>query len=177
MFLRDRRAALVYMGMSWFATRHCSGALAGIVSRRTRARAWCFTCLVVTSLALLAGIARSAPIPPVQATTAPPIQIINTNAGRVMMAHAKQYEDKVYISGLVYRPPGPSIGAHVHVWGVDKNNNRVFVKTTSVQFTGSPSFNRTTSYIVSISPYLIKKTKVIYVTFHNLSHADSREGM
>ena len=162
------------MGMGWFATHHCSGALAGIVSRRTRARAWCFTCLVVTSLALLAGIARSAPIRPLHATPTPLIQIINTNAGRVMMAYAEQYEDKVYITGLVHRPPSPGIGAHVHVWGVDKNNHVAFFKTTYVMIVGSPYLIHSEPYVVSVSPSLFNNAKTIYVTFHSQSDNESR---
>jgi hypothetical protein len=42
-----------------------------------------------TDFFLSAGIARSIPI-----------QIINTNAGRVMTAHSEQYEGKIYVGGL-----------------------------------------------------------------------------
>jgi hypothetical protein len=76
---------------------------------------------------------------------------------------------------LVYRPSAPSIGAHVHVWGLDKNNCRTFFKTTSVLFTGNPSLIHTASFIISTSPIAIAKSSRIYVTFHNLSHADSRD--
>lgn len=131
-----------------------------------------FTYLVVIALALgtgtpqTAALARASPLPTI------PIQIINTNAGRVMTAGAQRYEDKVYISGLVYRPPSPGIGAHVHVWGVDNKNRTVFFKTTYVAAGGK--FNRTESYVVSVSPETFKKAMKVFVTFHSQSDAESR---
>jgi hypothetical protein len=115
-------------------------------------------CLVVLALFISAGIAKSNPI-----------QIINTNAGRVMTVHAKQYGDKLYVDGLVYRPSSPGIGAHVHVWGLDKDNHRVFFKTTSVLITGKPSFIRSESYVVSVNPSIFSKATSVYVTFHSQS--------
>jgi predicted nuclease of restriction endonuclease-like (RecB) superfamily len=64
--------------------------------------------------------------------------LINTNAGRVWTAHADEYDRRIYIGGLVFRPPSPGIGAHVHVWGVNRRNHRVFFKTTYVIITGRP---------------------------------------
>ena len=126
-------------------------------------------CLVATGLILFAGIAQSAPLQAI------PIQIVNTNAGRVMTAHADEYDGKVYIGGLVYRPPSPGIGPHVHVWGVDKNNHKVFFKTTSVSITGKPSFIRSEPYVVSVSPQVYNRAATIYVTFHSQSDAESQE--
>lgn len=133
-------------------------------------------CLTVLNVAFLAQIARSAPIAPVQGIHVIPIQILNTNSGRVMTAHAHRYDNKVYIDGLVYRPSSPGIGPHVHVWGVNENNHTVFFKTASVMVTGKPSFIRSESYVVSVSPSVFNKAKVIYVTFHSQSDAESIKG-
>jgi hypothetical protein len=119
-------------------------------------------CLVILAFFISAGIARSNPI-----------QIINTNAGRVMTVHAKQYGDKLYVDGLVYRPLSPGIGSHVHVWGMDKDNHRVFFKTTSVLITGKPSFIRSESYVVSVKPSVFSKASSVYVTFHGQSDKES----
>jgi hypothetical protein len=102
------------------------------------------------------------------------VQIINTNAGRIMTAHADQYGDTVYIGGLAYRPSGPGIGAHVNVWGIDREGKVVFTKTTSIYFTGKPSLVHTASYIVSVSPAIFLKSKTIYVTFHSSVDTESR---
>jgi hypothetical protein len=102
------------------------------------------------------------------------VQIINTNAGRIMTANADQYDNTVYIGGLAYRPSDLGIGAHVHVWGVDKEGNVVFSKTAYIYFTGKPSFVHTASYIVSVSPTVFEKAKTIYVTFHSSADAESR---
>jgi 3D (Asp-Asp-Asp) domain-containing protein len=119
-------------------------------------------CLVVLAFLITAGVAKSNPV-----------QIINTNAGRVMTVHTTRYGDKLYIDGLVYRPPSPGIGAHVHVWGTDKDNHRVFFKTTSVLITGKPSFIRSESYVVSVKPSVFSKASSVYVTFHGQSDKES----
>lgn len=146
----------------------------GALVSRAKAKIVPFAWLVALGAFLLAGTAESAtasgdaPLPNI------PIQIINTNAGRVMTASAEKYEAKIYITGLVYRPSSPGIGAHVHVWGVDKNNHKVFFKTTYVEFTGKPSFHRTESYVVSISPAVFAKAQKIFVTFHSEADDDSK---
>jgi hypothetical protein len=141
--------------------------------RLTISSAWRAIRLALTGLILLAGTARSSPITPANATPAIPIKIINTNAGRVMTTRAERYEDKIYITGLVYRPSSPGIGAHVIVWGVDMNNQIVFSKTADVLITGKPSFIHTESYVVSVSPSVFGKAKIIFVTFHSQSDAGS----
>jgi hypothetical protein len=126
-------------------------------------------CATIVSLLLLSGTARA--IAPVT------IRLINTNAGRVWTAHADEYDNRIYIGGLVFRPSSPGIGAHVHVWGVNRRNHRVFFKTTYVMITGRPCLNRSESYVVSICPYLFNQAKVIYVTFHSQSDTESRENL
>jgi hypothetical protein len=128
--------------------------------------------LVFVGFLLVTGIARATSTASIPAI---PIQIINTNAGRIMTAHADQYENKIYIGGLVYRPSSPGIGAHVHVWGVDKNNHTIFLKTTDVLITGKPSFQRTESYVVSVNPTVFDKAEKIFVTFHSQSDDESRK--
>ena len=90
-----------------------------------------------------------------------------------MTAHAEQYGDKIFVGGRVYRPMSVGIGAHVHVWGVDKNNHQVFFKTTYVFFTGRPSLEHTETYQVSVSPDLFAKAKTVFVTFHSQGDAES----
>ena len=125
---------------------------------------WKGVCGTIIFLVLLSGTARAvAPIP---------IRLINTNAGRVWTAHADEYDHRIYIGGLVFRPPSPGIGAHVHVWGVNRKNHRVFFKTTYVVITGR--FNRSESYVVSLSPYVFDQAEMIYVTFHSQSDPESR---
>lgn len=123
-------------------------------------------CATILSLLLLSGTAR--------ATAPVPIRLINTNAGRVWTAHADEYDRRIYIGGLVFRPPSPGIGAHVHVWGVNRRNHRVFFKTTYVIITGRPCLNRSESYVVSLSPCVFAQAALIYVTFHSQSDAESR---
>jgi hypothetical protein len=109
------------------------------------------------------------------ATAAPleKIQIINTNAGRIVTAHARQYDNVVYITGLAYRPSAPTSGAHVHTWGVDKHNRRVFFKTSNVYFTGKPSLIFTSSFIVTVDPLIFKKAGKVYITFHRFADEQS----
>ena len=91
-----------------------------------------------------------------------------------MTAYAERYENKIYVTGLVYRPSSPGIGAHVIVWGLDKNNQPVFSKTTDVIITGKPSFIHSESYVVSVDPSVFGKAKVIFVTFHSQSDPESK---
>ncbi len=129
-----------------------------------KALAWKGISAAIISLFLLSGTARAvAPIP---------IRLINTNAGRVWTAHAEEYDHRIYIGGLVFRPPSPGIGAHVHVWGLNRRNHRVFFKTTYVMITGR--FNRSESYVVSLSPCVFEQAALIYVTFHSQSDDESR---
>jgi hypothetical protein len=131
-----------------------------------KALAWKGICATILSLFLLSGAARAvAPIP---------IRLINTNAGRVWTAHVDEYDHRIYIGGLVFRPSSPGIGAHVHVWGVNRRNHQVFFKTTYVMITGRPCLNRSESYVVSLSPCLFDKATLIYVTFHSQSDAESK---
>jgi hypothetical protein len=99
------------------------------------------------------------------------VQIVNTNAGRIMTASAEEYDHVVYISGLAYRPSSPGIGAHVHAWGVDQNNNTVFFKTSSVEFNGK--FTRTSLYVVAVDPAIFKKASKVFVTLHRNADAES----
>jgi len=139
----------------------------------TNSSGWQAIRVVLASLVLLTGTSKSSPISPAPAILSIPIKIINTNAGRVMTANAESYEDKIYITGLVYRPSSPGIGAHVRVWGVDKNNQTVFSKTTDVPITGKPSLIHTESYVVSVSPSVFGKAKIVFVTSHSQSDAES----
>jgi hypothetical protein len=123
-----------------------------------------FIGLVGISVLLLAETAEATPIPPVNSVH---IQIVNTNAGRVMTAHAERYANKVYLNGRVFRPMSVGIGAHVHVWGLYKNNQQVFLRTSYVFFTGRPSLEHTETYQVSVSPEIFAKAKTIFVTFHS----------
>jgi hypothetical protein len=119
--------------------------------------------LLVLAFAFCGGIGNVKPIGSVQ--------IINTNAGRIETASADEYDHVVYVSGLAYRPSSPGIGAHVHAWGVDKNNNTVFFKTSSVEFNGK--FTRTSLYVVAIDPTLFSKATKVFVTLHRSADAES----
>jgi hypothetical protein len=134
-----------------------------------------FACRAVLVCILMAGIARPASVLPGRHAWNTPIQIINTNAGRVISAGARQYGDVVYITGLVSRPSSPGIAPHVHVWGVDAKKHTVFFKTSLVMVTGKPSFIQSESYIVSVSPVVFAKAKVVYVTFHSQTDAQAEE--
>lgn len=129
--------------------------------------------LVLLSLTIVSASARSTSLTSADLNPATPIQIVNTNAGRVMTTHAERYDDRIYVAGLVHRPFSNGMGAHVHVWGVDKNHHRVFFKTTGVLVTGRPSFIRSEPYVVSFSPSEFAQAKTVYVTFHGQGHADS----
>jgi hypothetical protein len=121
----------------------------------------------VISWALLAGNGIAAPV-------GEPVQIVNSNAGRIMTAHADEYDHVVYIGGLAYRPSSPGIGAHVHAWGVDRNNKQVFFKTSSIYFNGKPSFNPTSSYVISVDPAVFNRAVKVFVTLHSAADAESR---
>jgi hypothetical protein len=94
------------------------------------------------------------------------LRILNSNAGTIMTANAAQHGDDVYIEGLANRPSGPDIGAHVDVWGENADKRIIFFKTTSVVFTGKPSFIRTSSFVVSVKPDLFDKATRVYVAFY-----------
>jgi hypothetical protein len=142
-----------------------------LTTTRPLASVWRLVCLVLFSCILLDGNAKS--IPPEQSQSATPIRIINTNAGQIMVAHANRHGDIVYIAGLVYRPHSSGLGAHIHLWGVDRNNHSVFSVVTPVVITGNPSFNRTQSYVLSVSVSAYLKAGGIYITFHGQSDNNS----
>ena len=168
--MRDLRTPLVCLGMGRFESRRYSVAFVVLFARGIIAPVVRPICLIFINLFLVAGIAKASPAIP-----AIPIQIINTNAGRVMTAHAEKYDDKVYVTGLVYRPSSPGIGAHIHVWGVDKKGHTIFFKTTYVMITGRPSLHRTESYVISVNPSMFDNARTVFVTFHSQSDAISRK--
>ena len=61
------------------------------------------------------------------------------------------------------------------MWVVDSKEHTVFFKTTLIMVTGKPSFIRSESYVVSVSPAVFAKAKVIYVTFHSQTDAQAEE--
>jgi len=130
------------------------------------AKVWRLVSLTAIGLFLVSVLAEASPIAAVQ--------IINTNGGRILTAHANRYGDTVYVGGLADRPAFAAPGAHVHVWGLGKNNQAVFAKSTPVTFTGNPSLIHTGSYVVSISAADMQKAKTVFVSFHDISHADSK---
>ncbi len=91
-----------------------------------------------------------------------------------MTAHAERYDNEIYVNGRVFRPMSVGIGAHVHVWGLDKSNQQVFFKTSYVFFTGRPSLEHTETYQVSVSPELFAKAKTVFVTFHSQGDDQSK---
>jgi hypothetical protein len=124
-----------------------------------------FACLIVFAFAALPALAA--------AKASAPVTIVPSNGGQIMTVHSDRYGDVVYISGLVDRPSFAASGAHIHVWGLGKNNTCVFYRSTSVVFTGDPSLIHTEPYQVSVSSAAAAKAQTIYVTFHNVAHADA----
>jgi len=102
-----------------------------------------------------------------------PVTIVPCNGGQIATVHSDRQGDVVYIGGLVDRPSFAASGAHIHVWGLGKNNTCVFYRSTSVVFTGDPSLIHTEPYQVSVNSAAAAKARTIYVTFHNVGHADS----
>jgi len=124
-------------------------------------------CLTTVGLLLVSALAEATPAA---------VQIINTNGGRILTAHVNRYGDTVYVGGLADRPAFAASGAHVHVWGLGKDNQSVFARTTPVTFTGNPSLIHTGSYVVSISAADMQKAKTVVVSFHDISHEDAKTG-
>jgi len=125
-----------------------------------------FLLLASVGLFLLSATAGASPIAPVQ--------IVNSSAGHIATAHADRHGDTVYIGGLVNRLSSLDAGAHVHVWGLNKQNHLVFSQTDPVSFTGNPSLVHTASYLVTVSPQAIEKATTIFVTYHP-SHLGAKE--
>lgn len=173
-FSRDRHGTLVYKNVREHKLYPLLDAGFSVSTFSAKGKTLWLIWLVLLSLIPLSTIARSAPIAPVQGIRVTPIHMIDTNAGRVMSAHASRHGNRVYIDGLVDRPSSPGIGPLVHVWGVDKNNHIVFFKTTSVTITGNPSFIRTESYLVTVASSAFDRARIIYVTFHSEEDAQSR---
>jgi hypothetical protein len=120
--------------------------------------------VITGAAALVAGQTKACPVGPGDPKVPARVQIINTNAGSIVSAVTHQDKDTVYVEGSVRRP-SLGMGAHVHLWGLDKNHRQIFLKTASVAITGNPSFIHSESYIVSVDRCIFRKAHWIYIRF------------